>query len=85
MINWRVRVNNKAFWMAIVPAVALLAQAVASVFGWELDLSDMTGRVLAVVDAVFAVLVVLGVVVDPTTEGLGDSARALKYIHPSQN
>ena len=40
------------------------------------------GKLLAVVDAVFVVLVILGIVTDPTTKGLGDSSRALSYEHP---
>ena len=82
MINWKVRVNNKQFWMALIPALALVVQAVAAVFGWELDFSSLTGRLLAVVDAVFALLVILGIVVDPTTAGIGDSKRALSYEEP---
>jgi len=82
MINWKVRVNNKQFWMALIPALALVVQAVAAVFGWELDFSSLTGRLLAVVDAVFALLVILGIVVDPTTAGIADSRRALTYEEP---
>ena len=82
MINWKVRVNNKQFWLSLIPALALVVQAVAAVFGWELDFSSLTGRLLAVVDAVFALLVILGIVVDPTTAGIGDSKRALSYEEP---
>ena len=52
------------------------------VFGWELDFGKLTGKILAVVDAVFALLVILGIVVDPTTAGIGDSKRALGYEEP---
>ena len=82
MINWRVRIKSKAFWVAIIPAVLLLAQVVAAVFGYTLDLGDLGNRLLAVVNAVFAVLAILGVVVDPTTEGISDSAQALAYKAP---
>jgi phi LC3 family holin len=81
-INWQVRVKNKAFWLAIIPAVLLLVQAIAAVFGYKLDFADLQGKLLAVVEAVFVVLTILGVVVDPTTKGLGDSARALTYDEP---
>lgn len=82
MINWKVRIKNKQFWMALIPALALLVQAVAAVFGFTLDLNTLVGKLLAVVDAVFAVLVILGIVVDPTTGGIGDSNRALTYLKP---
>ena len=82
MINWRVRFANKQFWMAVIPALALVVQAVAAVFGWELDFSSLVGKILAAADAVFALLVILGIVVDPTTSGIGDSRRALGYAEP---
>jgi phi LC3 family holin len=82
-INWQVRVKNKAFWLAIIPAVLLLVQAIAAVFGYKLDFADLQGKLLAVVEAVFVVLTILGVVVDPTTRRLGDSVRALGYDEPS--
>lgn len=82
MINWKVRIRNKAFWISIIPALALVAQAVAAVFGFEIDLSTIVGKILAVVDAVFAVLVILGVVNDPTTAGISDSERAKGYEFP---
>ena len=82
MINWVVRLKNKQFWISIIPALALCAQAIAAVFGFELDLSTIVGKILAVVDAVFAVLVIMGVVVDPTTAGVGDSNRAKGYTEP---
>ena len=81
-INWRVRLVNKQFWVSVIPALALVAQAVAALFGWELDLATLVGRVLTVVDAVFALLVILGIVVDPTTAGVGDSERAMRYAYP---
>ena len=82
MINWKVRVKNKQFWMSLIPAIALVVQAVAAVFGWELDFGTLTGKVLSVIDAVFALLVILGIVVDPTTAGIGDSKRAMGYEEP---
>ncbi len=81
-INWRVRLVNKQFWVSVIPALALVAQAVAALFGWELDLATLVGRVLTVVDAVFALLVILGIVVAPTTAGVGDSERAMRYAYP---
>ena len=82
MINWKVRLMNKQFWLSLIPALALCAQAIAAIFGWEIDLSTVVGKLLAVVDAVFTLLVVLGIVVDPTTAGVGDSVRALGYSEP---
>ena len=83
-INWTVRIKNKTFWVTIIPAVLLLVQAVASVFGFTIDLGDLGEKLLTVVNAVFGVLVVLGVTNDPTTAGTSDSAQALTYVAPKK-
>ena len=85
MINWKVRIRNKQFWVSLIPALAILVQAVAAVFGYQLNLDDMVGKILGVVSAVFAVRAILGVVVDPTTAGIGDSQRAMGYDEPWQD
>lgn len=85
MINWKVRLKNKSFWIALIPALLLLIQAVAYVFGFVLDLSEMGDKLLAVVNALFAVLAILGVVTDPTTAGVSDSAQALTYEKPKDD
>ena len=82
MINWNVRIRNKQFWLSLIPALAMVAQAVAALFGFTIDLTTLTGKIVAVVDAVFVVLAILGIVVDPTTAGVGDSARAMRYEEP---
>ena len=82
-INWMVRIKNKAFWMAIIPAVLLVVKTIAAVFGVEIEVADMWGRLAAVVEAVFSVLILLGVVVDPTTKGVKDSDRAMGYDKPN--
>lgn len=81
-INWTVRIKNKNFWVAIIPAILLLIQVVAAVFGFTLDLGDLGNKLLAVVNAVFAVLAILGVVNDPTTATLEDSKLAMTYEEP---
>lgn len=82
MINWRVRVKNKVFWMSVIPAVLLLIQAVAATFGYTLELGDLGNNLLTMVNAAFGVLAILGIVADPTTEGVSDSQRALTYDVP---
>ena len=85
MINWKVRIKNKAFWLAMIPAVLLLVQTVAALFGFTLNLGDIGDKLLAVVNAVFALLSILGVVVDPTTQGVGDSRQAMNYKEPKED
>ncbi len=83
-INWKVRIKNKNFWLAIIPAVLLLIQAVAAVFGYTLDLGDLGNKLIVVVNAIFVVLSILGIVTDPTTEGIADSKLALTYTEPKK-
>ncbi len=82
MINWKVRVKNKVFWTTMIPAVLLLIQAVATTFGFVLDLGELGNNLLGIVNAAFGVLTVLGIVADPTTAGVSDSDRALTYSKP---
>lgn len=84
MINWQVRIKNKQFWLSLIPAVLLLVQVIAAVFGFELDLGDIGNKLLDVVNALFAVLAILGIVADPTTAGVGDSQQALGYNKPKE-
>ena len=73
MFDWSTRIKNKMFWLAIIPAVLLVIQTVAAVFGYTLDLGGLGNKLLDVVNAVFSVLVIAGIVVDPSTPGVGDS------------
>lgn len=81
-INWGVRIRNKAFWIALIPAIAVLVNSVLNVFGIEWNYNELVDKLIGVVTAVFALLAIIGVVNDPTTSGLGDSNRALTYENP---
>ena len=83
-MNWKVRIKNKTFWLTVIPAVLLLIQVVAAVFGYTLDFCDLGNKLLAVVNAVFALLAILGIVNDPTTAGVADSTQALTYQEPKK-
>ena len=83
-INWTVRLKNKTFWLALIPAVLLLVQVVSAVFGYQLDLGDLGNKLLDVVNALFAVLAILGIVTDPTTAGVKDSEQAMTYTEPKK-
>jgi phi LC3 family holin len=84
-INWLVRIKNKNFWITVIPAFLLLVQVVAAVFGCHLDLGDLGNKLLAVVNAAFGVLAILGVVTDPTTKGISDSEQAMTYEKPKDD
>ena len=83
-INWTVRLKNKNFWLTFIPALLLFIQVVAGIFGVTLDLGDLGNKLLAVVNAAFAVLSILGIVTDPTTAGISDSDQAMTYVTPKK-
>lgn len=82
MINWKVRIRNKNFWLALIPALLVFVQAVAVPFGYNWDFAGLQSELIAIVNAAFVLLSILGIVTDPTTEGIGDSDRALLYDEP---
>ena len=84
-INWLVRIKNKNFWISVIPAMLLLIQVVAAVFDFKLDLGELGNKLIDVVNAVFVLLTILGVVNDPTTEGISDSNQALTYAKPKSS
>ncbi|MFT8409910.1 phage holin [Schleiferilactobacillus perolens] len=81
-INWLVRIKNKTFWLALVPALLLLVQVIAVPFGYKFDITGINKDFLDIINATFALLAVLGVVQDPTTPGATDSTQALSYDKP---
>ena len=81
-INWQVRFKNKAFWLGFIPAIIILIQAIGQLFGYHLVLDNIEHNLINVIEAVFAVLAVLGIVVDPTTVGLSDGFYGLQYTAP---
>ncbi len=83
-INWKVRFKNKLFWVAIIPMILLLIQEVASLFGFALDLSELGDKILNMVEILFGILALLGIVVDSTTSGISDSSQALTYTEPKK-
>lgn len=85
MINWIVRIKNKAFWVALIPLMVLLIQQIAGLFGLNIDLGDIGNKIVDIINIVFAILALLGVVNDPTTKGLSDSKNALTYTEPKDS
>ena len=75
MINWKLRFQNKATLLAIASTVILLAQQL----GFKLP-----DNIADVVNTFLTLLVLLGVINDPTTEGISDSSKALTYNEPKK-
>lgn len=83
-INWKVRIKNKIFWIALIPAMLMLVKSMANLLGFTMDLQLIEANLLDVVEAVFMVLGIMGIVADPTTSGMGDSEQALTYEKPKE-
>lgn len=83
-INWVVRIKNKNFWLTLIPAVLLLIQVVVAPFGYQWDFGVLNEQLAAIINALFAVLMILGIVNDPTTDGIADSKQALTYKTPKK-
>ena len=83
-INWTVRMKNKVFWLTFIPAILVLVKAVANLFGFTINLIDIESNLIEVIEALFLVLGIVGIVSDPTTSGVGDSENALTYTEPKK-
>ena len=81
-INWTVRLKNKV-WLA-----TMISFLISTVYQWlgYFDIAPVVTQdaVLQLASAVLQILSLLGLIVDPTTAGMGDSARALGYEAPYQ-
>ena len=85
MINWKVRFKNKRFVIAFIAGLLLLVKQVSVLFGFNLNTELFSTNINNVVDAVFLLLGLLGIVNDPTTQGFSDSEQALTYDKPKQD
>ena len=79
-INWKLRLQNKATLTSLVMALVALVYQVLGVCGVVPRVSQ--DQVTTIISMVINILCLLGIVVDPTTAGVGDSARALTYEKP---
>ncbi|MTB77314.1 phage holin [Streptococcus uberis] len=73
-INWKLRLQSKYFWVALISLIVLLTQQLGfDIFpkNWE-----------EVLNTVLSILILLGVINDPTTAGISDSEQAMDYLVP---
>ena len=82
-INWKVRFKNPVFWMTIIPAITGFVYTVLGAFGIVPALAENV--VLNLATMIITALTTLGVLVDPTTAGVHDSALALTYEAPRKD
>ena len=80
-INLKVRFKNPVFWLTVIPAVITLVYTVLGAFDVVPAISQ--DNIVNIITALVSALTTIGVLVDPTTKGVGDSERALNYTEPS--
>ncbi|EAE4650249.1 phage holin [Listeria monocytogenes] len=76
-INWKVRMKSKVFWVSIIPLVLVLIQQILGWFGVTVPSETINKEALDMINSVFLLLGVLGVVNDPTTPTASDSDLVL--------
>lgn len=79
-INWSLRFKNKVTLTALIGIVLTAIFQIAGLFGLELNVTQE--QIMSVVEVVLTILAAWGIIVDPTTEGSGDSEEALNYTQP---
>lgn len=79
-INWKVRLQHKQFWVSLIALLVVLANQIAGIF--NVDITIYNEQITALAETVLGICALLGIVVDPTTQGVSDSAQALKYDKP---
>lgn len=82
-INLKVRFKNPVFWLTVIPAAVTFIYTVLGAVGVVPAISQ--DMIVNIVTALVSALTTLGVLVDPTTKGVGDSERALGYDTPGGN
>ena len=81
-MNLKVRMKNAYFWLTFIPALVSFVYSVLACF--EIVPAISESMIISIATSVITALSTMGVLIDPTTEGIFDSARALLYNKPGQ-
>ena len=79
-INWKVRFRNKVWLGSFLSLIVGFVYSILALFDVFPEITQ--SLVLQLLNQVLTFLGLIGVIVDPTTAGLGDSERALGYEEP---
>ena len=80
-INWKVRLKQPTFWIATIPVVITFAYSILALAGIVPAVTEE--RIQNLFLTVVTILAQLGIIIDPTTKGICDSERAMKYDKPN--
>ena len=81
-INWKVRLQHKQFWVALIALLIVLANQIAGIF--NVDITIYNDQVTAITETVLSILALLGIIIDPTTAGASDSYQSMRYNKPKE-
>ena len=83
MINWKLRFKNKTTLVTLATAIVALVYQILGIFGVTPSISE--SNVIEGIGLIINALAVIGIVIDPTTEGTSDSKQALTYEEPKRD
>lgn len=63
-MNWKSRLQNKTFWVALISAVVVLSR--------QLGVNIFPDNWADIMNSLLTILMILGIVIDPTTSGITD-------------
>lgn len=66
-IDWKSRLTNKTFWVAIVSAIVLLTQ--------QLGLNIFPNNWADILNTLLTIFIILGIIVDTSTQGINDQIK----------
>lgn len=82
-INWKVRLQHKQFWVSLIALLIVLANQIAGIF--NVDITFYNEQITAVSQTILSILALLGIIIDPTTQGASDSVQAMLYDEPKES
>lgn len=80
-INWKLRIKNKTTLAALIGAIVSMVYIVLGIIGVVPPVSEH--EVVEFASLALDILSTIGILVDPTTKGTGDSDRAMGYTDPA--
>ena len=79
-LNWKVRFKNKVWLGSFLSLIVGFTYSMLALFDVFPEVTE--SLVMQILNQLLTFLGLIGVLVDPTTAGIGDSERALGYEEP---
>lgn len=68
-MNFKIRLKNKAFWVACIALIILILQYIQSMSGMDFNVS----LIEKILNAILLCAITMGILLDPTTPSMSDS------------